>query len=501
MKFREQLEDAITEEAKKLSLRYHAYHNALHLEHERRKKRTTAVQAKVLKVPDYWLIDRKFDPFYVHRNRSSIARSIAEKITRLDYSPRGPHKRLIKKPKGGTREICVYQIPDAAVSSLFYRTLLKKNQHRFSGSSYAYRADRNAHFAIQDIEVRIREYSRIFVAEYDFSKFFDSIDHDHLFSQFNANGFSISPRDEHVIKAFLKPGTRGIPQGTSLSLFLANLVCWKLDRRLEDRGLKFARYADDTLIWSPEFSKISDAAHILHDFSAETGVKINYKVVEGVYTKSKGIRLLCSDEMPSEFAGRTNSVDFLGYQISIDNISIKHDSVVKIKRQINFILYDHLLRPLRGSKLSAIQIPSNGRDPDLVSALSSIRRYLYGNLSDEFIRRFLAGSTGHIFYKGVMSFYPLLTDKQQMCDLDGWLVNQVWKAVRMRLRLLVKWKFNRAGDFPFNVPRAKFVADLRTYKKHGRGRYSIPSFVVIYLALRKIVSEQGVQQLLGKDGY
>ena len=494
MKFRDELKDAIAEEAEKLALRYHAYHNALELEQRRKAKLVSSISPKLVKVPSDWLVDRKFNPFYVQKHKKAISRSIAEKIIDQTYSPRNPIKRDISKPQGGTRQISVYQIPDAAVSSLFYKSLLRKNKHRFSGSSYAYRDDRNAHFAIQDIAVDLAEVSRVFIAEFDFSKFFDSISHDYLFAQFVENGFSISPREEHVIRAFVSPYEKGIPQGTSISLFLANLVCWKLDKQLERAGLRFARYADDTVIWSSDYSKVALSVELIASFSRETGVLINSE-------KSKGIRLLCRKEMPAEFAERTEFFEFLGYSISVDRVGIKARSVLKIKRQINYILYQHLIQPLRGPKLKAVTIPSAGADRDLVAALSSIRRYLYGNLSDEYIRRFLAGSSGRLFYKGVMSFYPLLSDKAQMQELDGWLVNQVWKAIRLRDKLLTKWKYSRSHMFPFNVPRAEFAEALRAHKVGKQRLYSIPSFVVIYLALRKAVSQGGVQQLLAKEEY
>ena len=106
-----------------------------------------------------------------------------------------------------------------------------------------------------------------------------------------------------------------------------------------------------------------------------------------------------------------------------------------------------------------------------------------------------------MFYKGVMSFYPLLSDKVQMTRLDGWLVNQVWKAVRLRLKLLHKWGYSRSHSFPFNVARKDFVETLRERKVYGRRLYAIPSFVIVYLALRKAVSEGGVQQMLAREEY
>lgn len=287
----------------------------------------------------------------------------------------------------------------------------------------------------------------------------------------------------------------GVPQGTSISLFLANLVCWRLDKDLETEGLRFARYADDTVIWSSDYRKISRAAEIISNFSSQAGVAINS-------AKSKGVRVLCPDEMPCEFASRTREIEFLGYAISVGSVGIKKTSVDKIKRHINYLLYRHLLQPIRGATLQAVDIPGNDKDVDLVSALMSIRRYLYGNLSEDYIARFLAGGSGRLFYKGVMSFYPLVSDKRQMQELDGWLVNQVWKAVRLRGRLLDrKWGYRRWHSFPFNLSRSEFVDALREEKVLGKRLYAIPSFVIVYLALRKAVSEGGLLQMLARDEY
>lgn len=495
MQLVDEIREAIEIEAKKIGQRYHAYHNALEIEHQRLIKRIKNPPAKQVFTPHEWSIDPKFNPFHVAKHSKSIARSITKKIIDYSYVPNPPHVRSIAKSGGGVREISVFQIPDAAVSAYFYKNLLGKNRHRFSGYSYAYRDDRNAHFAIQDISVDLAEVSRVFVAEYDFSKFFDSIQHDYLESQFGENGFSISQRDRSIIKSFVGSSGTGIPQGTSISLFLANLVCWRLDRSLEREGLKFARYADDTVIWSPDYSKVSLAAEIVSEFSSQAGVPINA-------TKSKGIRVLCPEGMPCEFASRTPYVEFLGYSVSVNSVGIKNSSVRKIKRHITYILYKHLIQPLRGPILQSVAVPANDRDIDLLSALMSIRRYLYGNLSEEYVTRFLAGGSGRLFYKGVMSFYPLISDKKQMQELDGWLVNQVWKAVRLRGRIFhKKWGYNRWHSFPFCLQREEFVTQLRARKVYRKRLYAVPSFVIVYLALRKSISEGGVLQMLAKNEY
>jgi RNA-directed DNA polymerase len=192
MNLEEYLRKTIVEESNKLILRYHAYHNALHHEHLRNEKRISNAPPKSIKTPDYWQQDSKFNPFYVKRKSKSIARSIAEKISTGTYKPHAPHIKKIPKPGGGERSLAIYQIPDSAVSKIYYDRLLAKNKHRFSSFSYAYRNDRNVHFAIQDIWLDISRDARSFIAEFDFSDFFGSISHDYLKEQYDKNGFFVS---------------------------------------------------------------------------------------------------------------------------------------------------------------------------------------------------------------------------------------------------------------------------------------------------------------------
>lgn len=476
----------IEKEAEKLALRHHAYHNALHVENERKLTRSSSpTNLKSVVKPPHWSHDRKFNPFYVKKHAKTIAYSIAKKIESKTYEPLAPSKNKITKSSGGYREVAVYQIPDAAISTFFYHRLLSKNKHRFSSFSYAYRDDRNVHFAIQDIAVELSQNSRLFVAEFDFSKFFDAISHQYLFEQFDQNGFFISEEERSVIKSFLKGRDRGIPQGTSISLFLANLACWKLDKQLEKEGLQFARYADDTIIWSRNYAKITNALDIMTCFSKEVGVALNAE-------KSEGISILCPNEMRSEFYKTKESVEFLGYSISVDSVSIKASSVIKMKREISYILYKHLIQPLKSTPLKALKIPANNKDEALLSAICEIRRYMYGNLSEDMLAAYLSGRSNRIFFKGIMSFYPLINNEHQMKSLDGWLVNAIFKAVQKRSKLLVSHHQPRTHIFPFNESRKGLLKGCNRSRVNGMKLLKIPSFLTIYQAMQKGLVEVGI---------
>ena len=492
------IEEAIIAEAEKLAQRYHAFHNQVERLYQQNRERVKNASDKKLRVPEYWNKEKPFNPFYVRKHATSIAKSVTKKIRNGTYKPRPPHTKNIPKTSGGTRTISIFQIPDAAISNFYFRKLLSKNRHRFSPFAYAYRDDRNVHFAVQDIYLDIKRFSRIFIAEYDFSDFFGSINHEFLQKQLTENGFFVAPVELGIINSFLslKNDGKGIPQGTSLSLFLANIACWQLDRDLLDEGLKFARYADDTVIWSPHYNRICQAAEKIHDFSQSTSVKINA-------SKSAGISLLTKFGFSSEFAQTKNQIDFLGYSISSDNIAIKHSAVLRIKKNITYTLYRQLLQPLKGPALQAVTIPAGGDDRDLLSALSSIRRYLYGNLSDSILRDYLAGRYDRIQFKGLMSFYPLVTDELQLKSLDGWLISTIFRCVKLRSRLLIKWGHNRSDQFPFDVSRKNISTLFRKKRHKGKALYEIPSFIRIHQAIKKRLLQGGIIETIepSKDPY
>lgn len=491
------LKDRILDECNKLIKRYHSYHNNLHLEWLRNSKRIDDAPQKDIKVPEYWALDRKFNPFYVRRNAAAIAKSIAHKIISHTYRPNEPHRKTIPKSGGGDRELTIFQIPDAAVSSYYYSRLLAKNRHRFSSFSYAYRSDRNVHFAIQDIAVDISQNARTFLAEFDFSDFFGSIDHNFLFAQFRENGFLVSTEDDEVIRAFLHDRERGIPQGTSLSLFLANLVCWKLDKSLEKAGLKFARYADDTVIWSPDYSAICASFNIVDAFSRDAKVPINLK-------KSDGISLLSKDGLAAEIASKP-SFNFLGYAIGVDRISVREKTVQRIKKQVSYLLYRNLLQPLKTTPLKGLIIPANDRDKALLTAMLQVRRYLYGGLLHRDLVAYIKGSRRSLHFKGVMSFYPLLNDAAQLRELDGWLVSTIDRCVQARSKHLLAHGFDRRHSFPFNVRRNEILGKYRRKQVLGKRLLEVPSFQLVYKALQRGMIETGIERIMhpesSKYGY
>ncbi len=492
MGLEEQLTDLIIKESTKLIYRYHSYHNYLHQEHKRNLKRFGVFPTKNIKQPDYWSEDKKFNPFYVKRKAKSIAKSIARKIENKTYKPNPPFIKSIPKSSGGNRQVSVYQIQDASVSKLFYYRLLAKNKHRFSSFSYAYRNDKNVHFAIQDIWVDISMNARTFIAEFDFSDFFGSISHEFLKEQFKLNGFFISEEEIYIINSFLTGRDKGIPQGTSISLFLANLVCWQLDKNFEREGLSFARYADDTVIWSLDYNNICKAFTIINNFSKLAGVKINAE-------KSEGISLLSREGLPVELSKSKPNIGFLGYSISAEKVSIKDSSIRKIKKQISHLLYRNLIQPLKEKTLRSLMIPNRNKDEAFLTVMTQIRRYLYGSLTDQCLINYINGRTVKVHFKGIMSFYPLVNDESQLKELDGWLLSVIYRSLKLRAKLLKGHSHNVDMFFPFNANKETLLVECKTKKIHRKNLLRIPSFILIYKALQQGILTGGIEQTMNPD--
>jgi len=493
---------AIRDEAQKLIRRFELYAHDLADETTRRRRRTTASVARLRPIrPLYWAIQDGFDPYLVRARSERIGHAIGQSIRRREYVPRIPIEYLVPKAGGGLRKVSVFQVADNAVSRIVFRSLLEKNRSKMSSRSYAYRDDLTAHDAVQYIRSEFRQRDRMFIAEYDFSSYFDAISHDHIWETIEEQQFLMTASEKHVAQAFLtsqavviggygesSPAARsnGVPQGTSISLILANLAAWPLDRALERLGVGFARYADDTLIWSADYGQICAAADVLHEQSRLIGAPVNL-------LKSAGIRLLVAPGAPAEIE-HTHHVDFVGHNLTLHSTGIKAETVMRIKKRLAELLYFNLVRePLRGTQdLGRL----DGRvDRDYVVFIWQARRFLYGDLSEVELRRFQVDDVPLRRFKGMMSFYPLIDDTDALRDLDSWLASRTWMALRRRGLLLRKMGLTVLPP-PHGMPANRLIKyRRRSATTGGTLDLRMPSLGRIATLLRRASAIHGPNQI------
>ena len=189
----------------------------------------------------------------------------------------------IPKPNGGVRKLGIPTVIDRIIQQALVQKLTPIFEPTFSEYSYGFRPNRRCQNAIdRALELLNQGYERII--DLDLEKFFDNVPQDKLIRLVDnmVNDSDITA----LIHKYLKAGvlingefeetTIGTPQGGNLSPLLSNIYLNELDKELERRGLHFARYADDCVI----FVKTENAAkrvmfHIVKFIETKLKLKVN----------------------------------------------------------------------------------------------------------------------------------------------------------------------------------------------------------------------------------
>ena len=190
-------------------------------------------------------------PEWARENFNSIRKSIAEGI----YKPSPVKRCFIPKRSGKERALGIPTVTDRVIQQAIAQVLNPIFDPGFSESSFGFRPGRSAAQAVEQIQSYIRDGYTISV-EVDLKSFFDEVNHDILM-----NRVARKCKDKRVLKLIgkylragvlvdgkVEPTSKGVPQGGNLSPLMSNIILDELDKELEKRGHRFARYADDFVI-------------------------------------------------------------------------------------------------------------------------------------------------------------------------------------------------------------------------------------------------------------
>ena len=306
---------------------------------------------------------------------SVIRPKLVDALLSGSYQPGDIRRVWIPKGGGAKRGLGIPNVVDRVVQEAIRSVLEPIYEPTFHGSSHGFRPSRSCQTAIAEAASYLDE-GHTWVVDIDLEKFFDQVNHQRLMSRLavRVSDKSVLALIGKLLKAsvVMPDGVRvrneeGVPQGGPLSPLLSNVVLSELDSELDQRGLRFVRYADDCNIYVR---------------SERAGTR----VMESVTRFIEG-RLRLKVNAAKSAVARPETRHFLGF--SLTPSSVGPTRILLSKRSI-----ERLAKRV-------VELTPRNRGSSLKAIISSVNQYLIGwdgffNICTPEVERVLSTTDAHI---------------------------------------------------------------------------------------------------------
>ena len=235
-----------------------------------------------------------------------------------------PTKKLVNKMGSGKKRVVYSFAPDEMLILKLIAFLLYKYDNQFAPNCYAFRRGLKASDAVFKINKAIRG-QKMWAYKLDIHDYFNSIDIDillpmlkelladdqplyHFFEKLLTTNLAIS--NGQVIEE-----KHGVMAGTPTAPFLADVYLKEVDRYYYNKGVTYARYSDDIIMFAPDYDTLQQYKDQMCHFLAQYHLEVNHDK-EKIYT-------------PDE------AYEFLGFKCHDHDIDISEATKKKMKGKIS----------------------------------------------------------------------------------------------------------------------------------------------------------------------
>jgi group II intron reverse transcriptase/maturase len=270
-------------------------------------------------------IDRVSIQKYAEHVETHLATLLKDLKTRDAFQT--PPLRRVYIPKAGSDKLRPLGIPtvNARIAQEVVRLLINPIfEKQFHDDSYGFRHGRNCHQAVEKVQAYFHSGLRV-VVDVDIKGFFDNIPHKVIMSMLTAeiaDGNILDIIEKFLTSGVMEDGKRlatikGTPQGGVISPLLANIVLNYLDWKLDKKGHKFVRYADDIVILTKTTQEAKEALEFTIEVLRDLGLEISPE--------------------KTKISTHGNGFQFLGFEIKGQNVVMRSKSREKFENALKEI--------------------------------------------------------------------------------------------------------------------------------------------------------------------
>jgi group II intron reverse transcriptase/maturase len=264
------------------------------------------------------------------QNLEANLAALQRELKRGTLVPKPLRRKWIPKDAKGKklRPLGIPAVKDRVAQEVIRRLLALIFEPLFHDCSFGFRPKRSCHQAIEQVLSFHQQGLRV-TLDADIAGFFDNIPHRLIVdavAEEVADGNILRLIEKFLAAGVMdngvfKPTTIGTPQGGVVSPLLANIVLNKLDWRLEEKGYRFVRYADDFVVVCETRHQAIAALTVVEEVMTELGLSLSPE--------------------KTKIASYGKGYEFLGFRLSSKSRTMRLKSLEKFQTKIRELTRRH----------------------------------------------------------------------------------------------------------------------------------------------------------------